>query len=136
LEPGPEAARAAVVIGKHALMDADETGRREVRRCEDAAVGTMRQHRVIKIVLAGHHGKTRFALAQQFQRLGEIARGALDADDIGLIGQREQRVVGQIDRDAVGNVVDDDLPFDTAGRLSEKSVQCVRPPSRGTDASR
>ena len=85
-----------MVVGQHALVDREESARLEMRRSEDAAIAAMRQHRVVEIVFARHDRKTRWTATQQLERLREITRGILDADDVGSLGKFEERVIREI----------------------------------------
>jgi len=62
------------------------------------------EHRVEERVVARHDGEALGPLPQQVQRLGEVAGGVLDADDVRQLGQPQQRVVGEIDAGAVRDV--------------------------------
>jgi len=116
LEPRPLPARALVIVRRHALVHAEEPLGVDVRRRENPAVGAVGEHRVEPRVVAGQHGESLRAQAQQLDRLREVARGVLHADDVRQLPQPQQRLVREVDARAVGNVVDQD-PL--VGRLGD-----------------
>ena len=60
----------------------------DMRGRQDAAVGAVAQRLVVLRVLAGQNGEVLRAAAQQFERLVAVRAAILQADDIGMAGQR------------------------------------------------
>src|SRR5665647_1250200 len=77
----------------------------DMRRRQDAAVGAVAQRLLILRVLAGQHGEVLRTPAQQFAGLVAVRAAILEADDVGVGGQAQHRLVAEIDAGAVGNVV-------------------------------
>src|ERR1700716_4467264 len=76
-----------------------------MRGRQNAAVGAIDQRLMILSVLAGENGEAGGTPAQQFERLLPIIRTILEADDTGMIGQPQHRLIAEIDAGPVGNVV-------------------------------
>jgi len=114
-----------VIVRRHAPIDLDEGFGGEMARGQDAAVAAVRQHGVDHRVLAGQHGEALGPPSQQVERLRQIAGTVLDADDVRQLGQLQQGIVFQIDRRAVGNVVDHHRTVGGPGDGGEMVAQAV-----------
>ena len=104
-------------------------------RRQDAAVGAVGHHGEVERVLAGQHGEARGLARQQLERLGEAARTVLHAHDVGHLGELEQRVVREVHRRAIGDVVDHHVAVGRRGDGAEVRDQPVlaRPVVVGAD---
>ena len=65
---------------------------------------------VILRVFAGQDAETGAEAAQQFDRLGAVGATILQADDVRMFGELQQRLVADVDRAPVGDVVEHDRP--------------------------
>src|SRR5215510_13441427 len=105
-----------MIVRRDETRDLDEPLRRQMRRGQDAAVGTVADHGEKQRVLAGQHGEAGWPSREQLERLRKAARTVLDADDVATLGKAQQRVVAEVDRRPVRNVVDEEL---SVGRVRE-----------------
>ena len=113
-----------MIVRRDEMGDLDEPLRSQMRRRQDAAVGAVAYHGEKERVLASQHGEVGWLSREQLQRLRNAARAVLDADDVPPLGEAQQRVVGEVDRRPIGNVVDEDL---AVGRVGEAAKCCSRP---------
>ncbi len=81
-----------------------------MRRQQDGAVGAVGERVEILRVLAGQHAEAGRPPAQEIDRLFAVGGAILDADDVLVFGQLQERLVRKVDRGAVGDVVEHDRP--------------------------
>ena len=66
-------------------------------------------------VLAGQDAETGRPPPQEFDRLRAVGAAILYADDVGMVREFEHGLVLEIDRRAIGNVVERDRPGGVVG---------------------
>ncbi len=79
-------------------------------------------------ILAGEHGKTRGLAAEQLGGLAGVGAAILEAGDIGMLRQAQQRFIAQVDAGSIRDVVDQDRPV---GRVRQRGEMAVEPFLRG-----
>ena len=96
-----------------------------MRRQQDGAVGAVGERLVILRVLAGQDPKAGRPPAKQVDRLRAVGAAILQADDVRMLGELQQRLVGEVDRGPVGNVVEHDRPRGVIGERGEMLQQAA-----------
>ena len=92
-------------------------------RGENPAIGAVRDRAIEQRVLAGEHGEAGRTRTHQIEGLRLVDAAVLHADDVGKLGEAEQRRVREIHARAVRDVVDDDRPVGRAGERREMPVE-------------
>ena len=90
-----------------------------MRRQQDGAVSAVGECVVIFRILAGQHAKAGRSSGQKIDRLGAVGAAILHADDVRMPREFQQRLVGEVDRGPVGNVVEHDRPGSVVGESGE-----------------
>src|SRR6516162_7210239 len=109
-------------------MHGSESFGLNVRREQDSAIGAVCEGLVLggktglMRVLAGQDPEVGRPAAQEIERLLALGAAILQADDVLVFGKLEQRVVTDIDRGTVGNVVKHDRP----GSMVSKNAEMTR----------
>ena len=91
----------------------------KVSRQQDGAVSAVGERVEILRVLAGQYTKARRPPRQEIDRLRAIGAAILHADDVRMSGKLQQCLVVEIDRGAIGDVVEHDRPRGMVGERGE-----------------